>query len=167
MWCQEKEDGELWTAVSGLLALISRAYHNFSLYSSVKEAYSYLALLASSMQLTVSQSVVTGPISWVYGASLGRDFQASVYAIAVVLGGKNVKNSTPVSCNCRRPHSLDDKAELGQWYILSWHSWDGLVGADTDENHPFTAGIWLWRHCAAYLKEPYQQVTAKVQTKVE
>ena len=27
-----EKDGELWTAVSGLLALISRAYHNFSLW---------------------------------------------------------------------------------------------------------------------------------------
>ena len=29
---KRKKDGELWTAVSGLLALISRAYHNFSLW---------------------------------------------------------------------------------------------------------------------------------------
>ena len=29
---EEKKDVELWTAVSGLLALISRAYHNFSLW---------------------------------------------------------------------------------------------------------------------------------------
>ena len=28
----KKRDAELWTAVSGLLALISRAYHNFSLW---------------------------------------------------------------------------------------------------------------------------------------
>ena len=32
MWCQEKKDVELRTAVSGLLALISRAYRNFSLW---------------------------------------------------------------------------------------------------------------------------------------
>ena len=32
VWCQEKKDVELWTAVSGLLALISRAYCNFSLW---------------------------------------------------------------------------------------------------------------------------------------
>ena len=30
--CQEQKDGELWTAVSGLLALFSRAYRNFSLW---------------------------------------------------------------------------------------------------------------------------------------
>ena len=29
---EKRKDGELWTAVSGLLALISRAYRNFSLW---------------------------------------------------------------------------------------------------------------------------------------
>ena len=35
MWCQEKRDAELWTAVLGLLALISKAWQLLSLASPV------------------------------------------------------------------------------------------------------------------------------------
>ena len=54
MWCQEK-DAELLTAVSGLLALIRRAYHNFSLWH-----HEVITRSAALVVLTHPQGFTTG-----------------------------------------------------------------------------------------------------------